>query len=43
VIGQLKSRQIRLAIADAICNRIIHNAHRIELEGDSVRKIYANN
>ena len=30
-------------IADAICDRIIHNAHRIELEGDSVRKIYANN
>jgi len=30
-------------IADAICDRIIHNAHRIELEGDSLRKIYANN
>ena len=30
-------------IADAICDRIIHNAHRIELEGDSVRKIYSNN
>jgi DNA replication protein DnaC len=30
-------------IADAICDRIIHNAHRIELKGDSVRKIYANN
>jgi DNA replication protein len=28
-------------IADAICDRIIHNAHRIELKGDSVRKIYA--
>jgi hypothetical protein len=30
-------------IADAICDSIIHNAHRIELKGDSVRKIYANN
>ena len=30
-------------IADAICDRIIHNAHRIELKGDSVRKIYTNN
>jgi len=24
-------------------SRIIHNAHRIELKGDSVRKIYTNN
>lgn len=30
-------------IADAICDRIIHNAHRIELKGDSVRKVYRNN
>jgi DNA replication protein DnaC len=30
-------------IADAICDRIIHNAHRIELKGDSVRKMYSNN
>ncbi len=30
-------------IADAICYRIIHNAHRIELKGDSVRKVYRNN
>ena len=29
-------------IADAICDRIIHNAHRIELKGDSVRKVYPN-
>ena len=28
-------------IADAICDRIVHSAHRIELEGESVRKIYA--
>jgi DNA replication protein DnaC len=28
-------------IADAICDRIIHHAHRIELEGESVRKKYA--
>jgi DNA replication protein DnaC len=25
-------------IADAILDRIIHNAHRIALEGDSLRK-----
>jgi len=30
-------------IADAICDRIIHNAHRIELKGESVRKVYTNN
>lgn len=29
-------------IADAICDRIIHSAHRIELKGESVRKIYSN-
>ncbi len=28
-------------IADAICDRIVHNAHRIELKGESVRKIYS--
>ena len=28
-------------IADAICDRVIHNAFRIELDGDSVRKKYA--
>jgi len=28
-------------IADAICDRIVHSAHRIELNGESVRKIYA--
>lgn len=28
-------------IADAICDRVLHNAHRIELNGESVRKIYA--
>jgi DNA replication protein DnaC len=30
-------------IADAVCDRVLHNAHRIELEGDSMRKIYAKN
>lgn len=30
-------------IADAICDRVIHNAFRIELKGESVRKRYANN
>lgn len=29
-------------ISDAICDRIIHNSCRIELTGDSVRKIYKN-
>lgn len=28
-------------IADAICDRVIHNAFRIELKGESVRKKYA--
>ena len=28
-------------IADAICDRIVHGAGRIDLEGDSVRKLYA--
>jgi DNA replication protein DnaC len=28
-------------VADAICDRIVHRAHRIELKGESVRKIYA--
>ena len=30
-------------IADAVCDRLLHNAHRIELKGDSMRKIYAKN
>ena len=25
-------------IADAICDRIVHNAHRIKLSGESIRK-----
>ena len=28
-------------IADAICDRIVHTAHRIELKGESVRKLYS--
>ena len=24
-----------------MCDRIVHGAHRINLEGDSVRKLYA--
>ncbi len=27
-------------IAEAICDRIVHGAHRIELKGESVRKLY---
>lgn len=30
-------------IADAILDRIVHTAHRIELKGESMRKIYKNN
>ena len=28
----------QLTLADAVMDRIIHNAHRIELKGDSMRK-----
>ncbi len=28
-------------LGDAICDRIVHTAHRIELKGESVRKLYA--
>jgi len=28
-------------IADAICDRVVHSSHRIELKGESVRKIYS--
>ncbi len=28
-------------VADAICDRILHNAYRIELRGDSTRKVQA--
>ena len=28
-------------MADAILDRLVHNAHRIVLKGDSLRKIYA--
>jgi DNA replication protein DnaC len=27
-----------LTVADGILDRIVHNAHRIELRGDSMRK-----
>ena len=30
-------------IADAICDRIVHSSHRIELKGDSLRKTYLQN
>jgi DNA replication protein DnaC len=29
-------------IADAICDRLIHNAHQIKLKGESMRKKYSN-
>ena len=28
-------------LADAICDRIVHSAHRIDLKGESVRKLKA--
>jgi len=28
-------------IADAVCDRIVHTAHRIELKGESMRKLYS--
>jgi DNA replication protein DnaC len=28
-------------LADAICDRVVHHAHRIELKGDSLRKVRA--
>jgi DNA replication protein DnaC len=28
-------------VADAICDRLIHNAHRIKLTGESMRKKYS--
>ena len=28
-------------IADAVCDRIVHTAHRLELKGESVRKLYS--
>lgn len=28
-------------IADAICDRIVHSSHRIELKGESLRKLYS--
>ena len=30
-------------IADAILDRLVHSSHRIELEGESMRKKYKNN
>lgn len=29
-------------LADAICDRLIHNAYKLELDGDSMRKIFKN-
>lgn len=29
-------------VADAICDRLIHNAHRLKLTGESIRKKYSN-
>jgi DNA replication protein DnaC len=40
-IGQWHTTIGDATIADAICDRIVHTAHRIELKGESVRKLYA--
>lgn len=29
-------------IADAICDRLVHSAHRLQLKGESVRKLFSN-
>lgn len=29
-------------IADAICDRIVHSAHRVEMKGESIRKLFSN-
>ncbi len=29
-------------IADAVCDRLVHNAHRVKLGGESIRKVNAN-
>lgn len=29
-------------IADAICDRVVHSAYRIDMQGESVRKLYSN-
>ncbi len=26
-------------IADAVCDRLVHNAHRVKLSGESIRKV----
>jgi DNA replication protein DnaC len=33
---------VDLTLADAICDRIIHTSYRIELKGESVRKLFSN-
>ena len=50
-IGSLIASQLPLAkrqdaigdatIADAICDRIVHSSHRLELKGESLSKVYA--
>jgi IstB-like ATP binding protein len=42
-IGNLSGRGEPAArtIADAVLDRLVHNAHRLALEGDSMRKITA--
>jgi DNA replication protein DnaC len=37
-IRQHASRSARHTIADGILDRLVHNAHRIELRGESMRK-----
>jgi hypothetical protein len=37
-IGILPTKKINPTLADAILDRVIHNAYRIELAGESMRK-----
>jgi DNA replication protein DnaC len=41
-IPQCHKRMSDPTIADAICDRLMHNEYKIHLEGDSMRKIKKN-
>jgi DNA replication protein DnaC len=37
-VGQWHDLIANSTIADAICDRLIHNAYRIEMDGDTMRR-----
>ena len=39
IIGKL--REAEVALADAILDRLVHNAYKINLKGESMRRWYA--